>query len=107
VEFPSAPTYAVNVARDEAFSELLRDYGHVLSALSARSMDIVIIKINMATYLFRNIPDELWHRVKVRAAIDGQTMRQVLLDALEQYAKDVRLGTVLKVILPGGPLPET
>ena len=54
-------------------------------------MVIVIIKTPMSIYLLRDIPDELWHRVKVRAAIDGQTIRQVLLDALERYAKDVRL----------------
>ena len=56
----------------------------------------MIIKINMASYLLRDIPDELWHRVKVRAAMDGLTMRQVLLDALEEYAKDVRLDPVTK-----------
>ena len=50
----------------------------------------------MAIYLLRDIPTELWHRVKVRAAIDGQTLRQVLLNALEQYAKAVRLDPVTK-----------
>ncbi len=50
----------------------------------------------MSIYLLRDIPDNLWHRVKVRAAMDGRTMRQVLLDALEQYAKDVRLDPVTR-----------
>ena len=54
-------------------------------------MDIDYQDFTMSVYLLRDIPDNLWHGVKVRAAIDGRTMRQVLLDASEQDAKDVRL----------------
>lgn len=37
------------------------------------------------TYLLRNIPDELWIRVKKRAARDGHHLRFVILKLLEQY----------------------
>lgn len=38
------------------------------------------------TYLLRNIPDDLWVRVKRRAAKDGHALRFVILKLLERYA---------------------
>lgn len=38
------------------------------------------------TYLLRNIPDELWIRVKRRAASEGRPLRFIILKLLEYYA---------------------
>ena len=38
------------------------------------------------TYLLRNIPDDLWIRVKRRAELDGHALRFVILKLLERYA---------------------
>lgn len=38
------------------------------------------------TYLLRNIPDELWIRVKRRASRDGRPLRFIILKLLERYA---------------------
>jgi len=40
----------------------------------------------MNAYPLRNIPDELWHRVKVRATTEDVSMRDVILAGLERYA---------------------
>lgn len=39
----------------------------------------------MKTSLY--IPDELWRRTKVRAAIEGRTLTGVLCEALEKYSR--------------------
>lgn len=39
------------------------------------------------TYLFRDVPDDLWKRVKVRAAKNGETIRAAILRMLIVYAK--------------------
>lgn len=41
----------------------------------------------MKFYLLRDIPDELWIRVKKRAAKDGRNLRVIVLRLLEYYAK--------------------
>jgi hypothetical protein len=41
----------------------------------------------MATYLLRDIPDDLWERVKARAAVDGHGARTVILLLLQHYAE--------------------
>lgn len=41
----------------------------------------------MKFYLLRDIPDELWIRVKRRAAKDGQNLRFIVLKLLEYFAK--------------------
>lgn len=40
----------------------------------------------MANYYLRDIPDELWRRVKAAAALRGQTVREVLLACLRALA---------------------
>lgn len=42
----------------------------------------------MRTYLLRNIPDDLWIRVKRRAAREGRPLRFVIVKLLERYARD-------------------
>lgn len=38
------------------------------------------------TYLLRNIPDDLWIRVKRRAVREGHPLRFILIKLLERYA---------------------
>jgi plasmid stability protein len=40
----------------------------------------------MDAYPLRNIPDDLWHRVKVRAMTDRISVRDVILAGLRCYA---------------------
>lgn len=40
----------------------------------------------MIAYPLRNIDDDLWHRVKVRAMTEKISVRDVLVAALERYA---------------------
>ena len=40
----------------------------------------------MTTYLLRNVPTDLWRRVKAKAALRGESVRDVLLRLLRQYA---------------------
>jgi len=40
----------------------------------------------MDQYPLRNIPDDLWHRVKVRAMIDKVSVRDVIIAGLRRYA---------------------
>jgi plasmid stability protein len=39
------------------------------------------------TYLLRNIPDDLWVRVRQRAASEGRSLRFVILKLLEHYVR--------------------
>jgi hypothetical protein len=39
------------------------------------------------TYLLRDIPPDLWRQVKAKAAIEGVTVRAVILRMLEAYAR--------------------
>ena len=39
------------------------------------------------TYLLRDIPDDLWVRVKQRAAKDGRSLRFVIVVLLQQYVR--------------------
>jgi hypothetical protein len=41
----------------------------------------------MATYLLRNVPDELWEQVKAKADSDGLDARTVILLLLKHYAE--------------------
>lgn len=38
------------------------------------------------TYLLRDVPDDLWRKVKSTAALKGESIRDVLLRLLKQYA---------------------
>ena len=40
----------------------------------------------MSDYILKNIDPELWRKVKIKTAIEGKTVKQVLLDALKRYA---------------------
>jgi hypothetical protein len=40
----------------------------------------------MPTYLLRDIPEQLWRRVKARAAMEGKSVRDALLALLDKYA---------------------
>jgi hypothetical protein len=39
------------------------------------------------TYLLRDIPDDLWRKVKAKAALKGDSIRDVLLRFLTTYVK--------------------
>lgn len=39
------------------------------------------------TYLLRDVPDDLWRKVKAKAALKGESIRDVLVRALETYEK--------------------
>lgn len=39
-----------------------------------------------ASYTLRDIPDEVWHRVKVRAQIERRSLKSLLLEWLQSYA---------------------
>ena len=41
----------------------------------------------MKFYLVRDIPDDLWVRVKRRAASEGRSLRWIIITLLEYYAK--------------------
>lgn len=38
-------------------------------------------------YLLRDIPDDLWRKVKAKAAMKGDSMRDVILRLLTNYVK--------------------
>jgi plasmid stability protein len=44
----------------------------------------------VAAYTIRDIDDDLWKRVKIKAAQDGKPIRTVILDLLTKYAASVR-----------------
>lgn len=39
------------------------------------------------TYLLRDVPDDLWRKVKAKAALQGESLRDVLVRALTDYLK--------------------
>ena len=39
------------------------------------------------TYLFRDVPDDLWRKLKSKAALKGESIRDVLLRLVTQYVK--------------------
>ena len=41
----------------------------------------------MTAYLLRDIPTDLWRKVKAKAALRGESIRDVLLRLLRDYAK--------------------
>lgn len=40
----------------------------------------------MKFYLLRDIPDDLWIRVKRRAAKEGRSLRWIVIELLKRYA---------------------
>jgi len=49
----------------------------------------------MAAYQLKGIPKPLWSRVRARAAVEGHTVRFVLLKFLHNYASVKPRGTFL------------
>jgi hypothetical protein len=43
--------------------------------------------IIMPSYLFRDVPDELWRPLKAQAALDGVPLRTLLLRLIRDYLK--------------------
>jgi plasmid stability protein len=41
----------------------------------------------MADYPLRDVPDDLWKKVKVKAAQEGKPIRTVILELLTKYVK--------------------
>jgi hypothetical protein len=41
----------------------------------------------LSSYIIRGIPGELWRRVKAKAALEGVSVREVILRLLKDYAK--------------------
>ncbi len=39
-----------------------------------------------ASYTLRDIPDDVWHRVKVRAQIERRSLKSLILEWLQSYA---------------------
>ena len=42
------------------------------------------------SYLLRDIPEELWNRAKHRAIDDGDSLRDLILKAVESYLKNLK-----------------
>ena len=43
----------------------------------------------MKDYLLRGIPEDLWREVKATAALNGVTIREVIIELLEIYIQKV------------------
>jgi len=43
--------------------------------------------VAVVTYLLRNIPLDLWRKVKAKAALDGISVRDLILGMLREYTK--------------------
>ena len=43
----------------------------------------------MKDYLLRGIPEDLWREVKATAALNGVTVREVIIELLEIYIQKV------------------
>lgn len=41
----------------------------------------------MGSYILRDIPPDLWRKVKATAALQGVTVREAILRLLKEYAK--------------------
>jgi hypothetical protein len=39
-------------------------------------------------YLLRDIPRDVWRRARSRAVLEGRSMREVLIELLDQWAPD-------------------
>ena len=46
----------------------------------------------MPSYLLKQIPVELWRQVKSQAALEGKSLRVVLLELLTAYVRPVEIG---------------
>lgn len=51
----------------------------------------------MTTYLLEHIPDLTWRKVKSKAALEGRTMRSVILELLANYIEETH----------ANPLPDS
>ena len=41
-----------------------------------------------SSYTLRDIPEDVWHRVKIRAQIERRSLKSLILDLLKSYADD-------------------
>jgi plasmid stability protein len=41
---------------------------------------------NSTSYTLRDIPEDVWHRVKIRAQIERRSLKSLILDLLKSYA---------------------
>jgi hypothetical protein len=44
----------------------------------------------VTNYILRGIPADLWRKVKAKAALDGLSVREVMLRMLHDYAKETK-----------------
>jgi plasmid stability protein len=44
----------------------------------------------MKAYPLRNVPADLWRAVKIRAAQEGRSIREIIIDALRQYVAQTK-----------------
>jgi hypothetical protein len=44
----------------------------------------------VTNYILRGIPADLWRKVKAKAALDGLSVREVILRMLHDYAKETK-----------------
>jgi hypothetical protein len=42
----------------------------------------------VADFILRNVDPELWRRFKAAAALDGRTMREILIDFVERFVAE-------------------
>jgi hypothetical protein len=63
---------------------------HLLSCILRCSSDNLDNPV--ADYILRGVDPAVWKRVKARAALEGLSVRQVILALLKQYAGPPRIG---------------
>ncbi len=39
-------------------------------------------------YLLKNVPDELWRKVKAKCAINGETIKDLIVELLQGYVDE-------------------
>lgn len=67
------------ICQDAAYHDLLH--------ARARARGWTPVRTGEVPYILRDVNDELWKRVKVKAAQDGKPIRTVLIELLTKYAK--------------------
>ncbi len=56
----------------------------------------------MSTYLLRNIPDDLWRRVKAQAALEKITIRDMIVNQVEEWVESEKNAVESKTRKGGG-----
>ena len=47
-----------------------------------------MVGMNTTNRHIRSVPDDLWHRVRVQAAVNGVSLREFVIRALERAVKE-------------------